>query len=177
MARIDPGTVPSSTNCMSARSRTEGTFAAIDSATARACRARHQHDRAVADRDVSRSTRLGIRRRAAIRAASHVRPAGRSEAAREAAHALGIAIVLDVVYNHFGPEGNYLHRYAKRLFHRSLSRRRGARRSISKAQPGRSVREFFIAERTVLAERISIRWLAPGCRACDSRRERYALRR
>ncbi len=25
----------------------------------------------------------------------------------EAAHALGIAVVLDVVYNHFGPEGNY----------------------------------------------------------------------
>ena len=28
-----------------------------------------------------------------------------------AAHALGIAVVLDVVYNHVGPEGNYLERY------------------------------------------------------------------
>ena len=28
-----------------------------------------------------------------------------------AAHALGIAVVLDVVYNHVGPEGNYLDRY------------------------------------------------------------------
>jgi maltooligosyltrehalose trehalohydrolase len=28
-----------------------------------------------------------------------------------AAHALGLAVVLDVVYNHVGPEGNYLERY------------------------------------------------------------------
>ena len=28
-----------------------------------------------------------------------------------AAHALGIAVVLDVVYNHLGPEGNYLERF------------------------------------------------------------------
>ncbi|MFO0914997.1 MAG: malto-oligosyltrehalose trehalohydrolase [Pirellulales bacterium] len=27
----------------------------------------------------------------------------------DAAHAHGLAVVLDVVYNHFGPEGNYLH--------------------------------------------------------------------
>ena len=27
----------------------------------------------------------------------------------DAAHALGLAVILDVVYNHFGPEGNYLH--------------------------------------------------------------------
>src|SRR4029077_1604325 len=35
----------------------------------------------------------------------------------------GIAMMLDVVYNHFGPEGNYLHRYAPGFFtprHRSL---------------------------------------------------------
>lgn len=27
----------------------------------------------------------------------------------DAAHAKGLAVILDVVYNHFGPEGNYLH--------------------------------------------------------------------
>lgn len=32
------------------------------------------------------------------------------------AHELGIAVILDVVYNHFGPEGNYLHFYAKDYF-------------------------------------------------------------
>jgi maltooligosyltrehalose trehalohydrolase len=38
-------------------------------------------------------------------------------------HARGLAVFLDVVYNHFGPEGNYLHRYAPGFFtprHRSL---------------------------------------------------------
>jgi maltooligosyltrehalose trehalohydrolase len=29
----------------------------------------------------------------------------------DAAHAAGIAVVLDVVYNHFGPESNYLHEF------------------------------------------------------------------
>jgi len=38
-------------------------------------------------------------------------------------HARGLAVFLDVVYNHFGPEGNYLHRYAPAFFtprHRTL---------------------------------------------------------
>lgn len=34
----------------------------------------------------------------------------------EAAHVRGLMVFLDVVYNHFGPEGNYLHAYAKRFF-------------------------------------------------------------
>ncbi len=33
----------------------------------------------------------------------------------DAAHARGIQVVLDVVYNHFGPEGNYLPRYFPQL--------------------------------------------------------------
>ncbi len=34
----------------------------------------------------------------------------------DACHARGLAVFLDVVYNHFGPEGNYLHRYAPGFF-------------------------------------------------------------
>ncbi len=34
----------------------------------------------------------------------------------DAAHGLGLMVFLDVVYNHFGPEGNYLHRYAPAAF-------------------------------------------------------------
>ena len=33
----------------------------------------------------------------------------------DAAHALGIAVILDVVYNHFGPDGNYLGLYSSRF--------------------------------------------------------------
>jgi maltooligosyltrehalose trehalohydrolase len=34
----------------------------------------------------------------------------------DAAHAHGLMIFLDVVYNHFGPDGNYLHLYAPQMF-------------------------------------------------------------
>jgi malto-oligosyltrehalose trehalohydrolase len=34
----------------------------------------------------------------------------------DAAHARGLMVFLDVVYNHFGPEGNYLKRYAPGFF-------------------------------------------------------------
>jgi malto-oligosyltrehalose trehalohydrolase len=34
----------------------------------------------------------------------------------DAAHVRGLMVFLDVVYNHFGPEGNYLSRYAPQVF-------------------------------------------------------------
>jgi len=44
---------------------------------------------------------------------------GRPEALKalvQSAHRKGLMVFLDVVYNHFGPEGNYLHTYASRFF-------------------------------------------------------------
>ncbi|HUH58651.1 MAG TPA: malto-oligosyltrehalose trehalohydrolase [Candidimonas sp.] len=38
----------------------------------------------------------------------------------DAAHGLGIMVILDVVYNHFGPDGNYLSRYAPDFFRGDL---------------------------------------------------------
>lgn len=38
----------------------------------------------------------------------------------EQAHGLGLMVWLDVVYNHFGPAGNYLSAYSKRYFHADL---------------------------------------------------------
>jgi malto-oligosyltrehalose trehalohydrolase len=35
----------------------------------------------------------------------------------DAAHERGLMVFLDVVYNHFGPDGNYLHAYAPEFFH------------------------------------------------------------
>lgn len=34
----------------------------------------------------------------------------------DSAHGLGLMMFLDVVYNHFGPDGNYLHAYAPQFF-------------------------------------------------------------
>ncbi|MEI7037429.1 malto-oligosyltrehalose trehalohydrolase [Fulvimonas yonginensis] len=36
----------------------------------------------------------------------------------DAAHGLGLMVILDVVYNHFGPDGNYLGEYASPFFRR-----------------------------------------------------------
>jgi maltooligosyltrehalose trehalohydrolase len=38
----------------------------------------------------------------------------------DAAHARGLMVFLDVVYNHFGPDGNYLNAYAPGFFHKEV---------------------------------------------------------
>jgi 1,4-alpha-glucan branching enzyme/maltooligosyltrehalose trehalohydrolase len=59
------------------------------------------------------------------------------------AHRLGLMVFLDVVYNHFGPEGNYLHAYAPAFFSQTKSSPWGA--AINFDGPGSGpVREFFI---------------------------------
>lgn len=59
----------------------------------------------------------------------------------DAAHGLGIAVLLDVVYNHFGPSGNYLDAWCPSFFHPERASPWGA--GIAFETP--AVREFFIA--------------------------------
>jgi maltooligosyltrehalose trehalohydrolase len=60
-----------------------------------------------------------------------------------AAHGRGIAVMLDVVYNHFGPEGNYLSSYAPQFFTDKHHTPWGA--AINFDSPGsRNVRDFYI---------------------------------
>jgi 1,4-alpha-glucan branching enzyme/maltooligosyltrehalose trehalohydrolase len=59
------------------------------------------------------------------------------------AHRLGLMVFLDVVYNHFGPDGNYLHAYAPGFFSQTKNSPWGA--AINFDGPDSSpVREFFI---------------------------------
>ena len=58
-----------------------------------------------------------------------------------AAHARGLMVFLDVVYNHFGPDGNYLHTYAAPFFTDAHHTPWGAAIDFSQ----RPVRDFFIA--------------------------------
>jgi maltooligosyltrehalose trehalohydrolase len=57
------------------------------------------------------------------------------------AHALGIAVILDVVYNHFGPAGNSHFAFAPEFKHDELEGEWGD--ALDFARPG--VREFFTA--------------------------------
>jgi len=65
---------------------------------------------------------------------------GALKALVDAAHARGLMVFLDVVYNHFGPDGNYLHTYAPDFFHPELHTPWGAAIAYDRAP----VRAFFI---------------------------------
>jgi len=60
-----------------------------------------------------------------------------------AAHARGLMVFLDVVYNHFGPEGNYLHVYAPAFFNAEKHTPWGAALNFDAAQSAQ-VRGFFL---------------------------------
>jgi len=59
------------------------------------------------------------------------------------AHARGLMVFLDVVYNHFGPEGNYLHAYAPQFFTKRHHTPWGAAVNFD-GPDARPVRDFFI---------------------------------
>jgi malto-oligosyltrehalose trehalohydrolase len=59
----------------------------------------------------------------------------------QAAHQKGLMVFLDVVYNHFGPEGNYLPVYAKSFFNAKQKTPWGSAINFTKQN---AVRDFFI---------------------------------
>ena len=58
----------------------------------------------------------------------------------DSAHEHGLAVILDVVYNHFGPDGNYLGQYAKGFFQEDVHTPWGAGIDFDR----REVRDFFL---------------------------------
>jgi maltooligosyltrehalose trehalohydrolase len=61
----------------------------------------------------------------------------------QAAHHRGLMVFIDVVYNHFGPEGNYLHLYAPQFFTDRHHTPWGAAINFDGSE-SRVVRDFFI---------------------------------
>jgi maltooligosyltrehalose trehalohydrolase len=61
----------------------------------------------------------------------------------DTAHGLGLMVLIDVVYNHFGPEGNYLHAYCPQFFNPAHQTPWGAAINYD-GEAARTVRDFFI---------------------------------
>ncbi len=61
----------------------------------------------------------------------------------DAAHRAGMMVFLDVVYNHFGPEGNYLHGYCPQFFNPAHQTPWGAAINFDGPHSG-EVRDFFV---------------------------------
>ncbi len=57
----------------------------------------------------------------------------------DTAHGMGLSVFLDVVYNHFGPDGNYLHAYAPQFFRDDVKTPWGPAIDFCRRQ----VRDFF----------------------------------
>ena len=62
----------------------------------------------------------------------------------DAAHGLGLAVILDVVYNHVGPDGAYLKRYSPRYFSERYENEWGDPINFDGASSA-PVREYFVA--------------------------------
>ncbi len=61
----------------------------------------------------------------------------------DTAHGLGLMVLLDVVYNHFGPEGNYLHSYCPEFFNAAHRTPWGAAINFD-GKRSVTVRDFFV---------------------------------
>jgi len=62
----------------------------------------------------------------------------------QAAHAVGIMVFLDVVYNHFGPEGNYLSVYGRDAFFTAKHHTPWGEAINFSGKDDKTVRDFFI---------------------------------
>ena len=90
----------------------------------------------------------------------------------DAAHAHGLGVVLDVVYNHVGPEGNYLDRFGP-YFTDVLPHAVGPRRELRRRRQRRGA-PLGARQRAVLDHRVPRRRAAPGRGARHLRLRRAA---
>ena len=87
----------------------------------------------------------------------------------DAAHQHGLGVILDVVYNHFGPDGNYLRDFSPDYFTDRYQTPWGE--AINYDGPNSEwVRELVARQRALLAARIPRRRSAPGRHPRDLRR-------
>lgn len=73
----------------------------------------------------------------------------------DAAHSLNMMVLLDVVYNHFGPDGNYLHAYCPQFFNDVRQTPWGSAINFD-GTDSRNVRDFFVHNALYWVEEFSI---------------------
>lgn len=69
----------------------------------------------------------------------------------DAAHVLGIGVILDVVYNHFGPDGNYIAHFSDRYFTDRYKNDWGAALDFDSG-PDAPMREFVLSNASIWIE-------------------------
>ncbi|MET0381923.1 MAG: malto-oligosyltrehalose trehalohydrolase, partial [Burkholderiaceae bacterium] len=73
----------------------------------------------------------------------------------DAAHAHGLMVLLDVVYNHFGPDGNHLHAYCPEFFNEARRTPWGAAINFD-GEHSAAVRAFFVHNALYWAEEFHV---------------------
>lgn len=81
----------------------------------------------------------------------------------DAAHKCGLTVFLDVVYNHFGPEGNFLLHFAPGFFHSEGSHAVGISDCIRRT--GGTI--LLHRKRSSLVAGVSVRWSSARCHRSD----------
>ena len=81
----------------------------------------------------------------------------------DACHSRGLAVIIDVVYNHLGPDGAYLAEFGPYFTDRHKTPW-GAAINLD-GSGSDEVRRFPLRQRDRLATRLSLRWSANRCRA------------
>ena len=84
----------------------------------------------------------------------------------DVAHEAGIGVILDVVYNHFGPDGNYLSDFSPHYFSDRYKNEWGEALNFDE-RAHRLRSGILLIERGILGSRVSLGWVAIGCDATD----------
>jgi maltooligosyltrehalose trehalohydrolase len=93
----------------------------------------------------------------------------------DAAHAVGLAVILDVVYNHFGPSGNYLSRFSPDYVSTRHENEWGEAINFDGEHSG-PVREFFACNAAYWIEEFHFDGLRLDATQCRVRRQPGAHR-
>ena len=144
----------------------DGAIERLDDLVRLGCHRRGDH----AHRRVRRRPQLGLRRRGALRAGGSYGGPDGFQRLVDACHRRGLGILLDVVYNHLGPEGNYLPAVTGGRFFTSRHHTPWGDAVNYDGPDSRPVRDFVVGNALLLGQGIPRRWAPTRRHPRDPRR-------